>query len=97
MSTATLSNVPATQLTFPWAVPIAEAVPLSLDSVSYETSTAERLDSSTESDSLQSAICDDRIGKPFRIGAVMFRLLKRYGISDAEIAEGIATYTAKNA
>lgn len=46
-------------------------------------------------DSLQEALNGDRIGKPFRVGAVMFRLLKRYGISDEEIAEGIASYTAK--
>jgi hypothetical protein len=45
--------------------------------------------------SLQEALGEDRIGKPFRVGAVMFRLLKRYGITDEEIAEGIAAYTAK--
>ena len=37
----------------------------------------------------------DRIGRPFRVGSVMFRLLKSYGITDEEIAEGIAQYTAK--
>ena len=35
-----------------------------------------------------------RIGKPVRIGSVMFLLLKKYGISDEEIAEGIAKFAA---
>lgn len=47
--------------------------------------------------SVQEALCGDRIGKPVRMGAVMFRLLKRYGITDEEIAEGIAAYHAKRA
>ncbi len=33
-----------------------------------------------------------RIGKPVRMGGVMFKLLKRYGISDQEIAEGLTAY-----
>lgn len=31
-----------------------------------------------------------------RIGAVMIKLLKRYGITDAEIADGIASYAQKH-
>lgn len=37
----------------------------------------------------------DRLCRPMRIGSVMFRLLKSYGITDEEIADGIAAYTAK--
>ncbi len=33
-----------------------------------------------------------RIGKPVRIGGVMFKLLKRYGITDDEIAQGLFDY-----
>ncbi len=45
--------------------------------------------------SFEEAVQGDRIGKPFKIGAVMFRLLKSYGITDEEIAEGVASYHAK--
>ena len=36
-----------------------------------------------------------RIAEPVRIGGVMIKLLKRYGITDAEIAEGLENYAAK--
>lgn len=36
-----------------------------------------------------------RIGAPVRLGAIMIKLLKSYGITDAEIAEGMATYAAQ--
>ncbi len=36
-----------------------------------------------------------RIGKPVRLGSVMIKLLKSYGITDEEIAEGMAAYAAK--
>ncbi len=39
---------------------------------------------------------DGRIAKPVRIGSVMIKLLKRYGITDAEIAEGVANYARKH-
>jgi hypothetical protein len=38
---------------------------------------------------------DARIGKPVRLGAVMIKLLKSYGITDEEIADGLATYAAQ--
>ncbi len=38
---------------------------------------------------------ETRLGKPVRLGAVMLKLLKSYGITDEEIAEGIAAYAAK--
>jgi hypothetical protein len=50
-----------------------------------------------EATSVQEALVGDRLGQPFRIGAVMFRLLKSYGITDEEIAEGIAAYAARRA
>ncbi len=38
--------------------------------------------------SLTAALNGDRIGRPFKMGSVMFRLLKSYGITDEEIAAG---------
>ncbi len=35
--------------------------------------------------------------EPVRIGALLLRLLKQYGITDEEIAEGIEAYAAKRA
>ena len=32
---------------------------------------------------------------PVRLGAVMLKLLKSYGITDEEIAAGVAAYAAK--
>ena len=117
MSTATLSNVPATQLTFAWDMPKAEcdAVIVADRGPKTETRKAEsrlpreqaarsvaRFRSIDDSaamavgeSSLADAMEGDRIGRPFRVGSVMFRLLKSYGITDEEIAEGIAQYTAK--
>lgn len=37
-----------------------------------------------------------RIAEPVRIGGVMIKLLKRYGITDAEISEGLENYAAKH-
>lgn len=106
MSTATLSNAPATQLTFPWAMPqaeqastiIAESVDQPVARVDFAPQREVAVGAQVEEDvapSLREALDGDRIGKPFRVGSVMFRLLKSYGITDEEIAEGIASYTAK--
>lgn len=38
---------------------------------------------------------EGRVAQPVRMGAVMIKLLKRYGITDAEIAEGVANYARK--
>ncbi len=38
---------------------------------------------------------DARIAQPVRMGALMIKLLKRYGITDQEIAEGVANYARK--
>lgn len=37
-----------------------------------------------------------RISKPVRMGGVMIQLLKRYGITDQEISEGLARYALKH-
>lgn len=37
-----------------------------------------------------------RLGKPVKIGATMLQLLRRYGITEAEIAQGIAAYAQKH-
>ncbi len=47
--------------------------------------------------SLTEALEGDRIGRPFKMGSVMFRLLKSYGITDEEIAAGVAAYNARKA
>ena len=36
-----------------------------------------------------------RIARPVRMGGLMIRLLKRYGITDDEIAEGLANYASR--
>lgn len=46
--------------------------------------------------SVAESLNGDRLCKPIRVGSIMFRLLKSYGITDEEIAEGIAAYTAKH-
>lgn len=124
MSTATLSEAPATQLTFPWALPKAESESLivadrnaqadkavinrgSSSDLARRNTRQPRVVSEKQSAPVTSQVVDleqstlkdvmvgDRIAKPFRVGAVMFRLLKSYGITDEEIAEGIAQYSAK--
>lgn len=42
-----------------------------------------------------SAASGTRLGIPVRLGAVMLKLLKSYGITDEEIAEGVAAYASK--
>lgn len=37
-----------------------------------------------------------RVAQPVRMGAIMIKLLKRYGITDQEIAEGVANYARKH-
>lgn len=39
---------------------------------------------------------ETRIAQPVRMGSVMIKLLKRYGITDQEIAEGVANYARKH-
>lgn len=109
MTTATLSAAPATQLTFPWVGAEDEATIVAESKVS-PSSTVEitnvppqaSLIGSTPvvedvASSLTAALQGDRIGRPFKIGSVMFRLLKSYGITDEEIAAGAAAYNARKA
>jgi len=44
---------------------------------------------------IPSSATETRLGMPVRLGAVMLKLLKSYGITDEEIAEGIAACAAK--
>lgn len=37
----------------------------------------------------------ERLERPVRMGSVMIKLLKRYGITDQEISEGLESYAAK--
>ena len=79
-------------------MPKAECEPLIVADRSVQSDRRPAVDDAPrgfEESSLKDALVGDRIGKPFRIGAVMFRLLKSYGISDEEIADGIAQYSAK--
>ena len=48
-----------------------------------------------ESRSIERMGTETRLGKPVRLGAVMVKLLKSYGITDEEIAEGMAAYAAQ--
>ncbi len=50
----------------------------------------------SRSDDCLSFTRDVRLAKPVRMGAVMIQLLKRYGITDREIAEGVANYARKH-
>ena len=94
MSSATIeSPVAATgQLFFVWdepaeATPPAAATPAAAPLAAAPAAVAaERLRLTPQG----------RIAEPVRIGAVMIKLLKRYGISDAEIAEGVASYARKH-
>ena len=44
---------------------------------------------------MPNSVAETRLGIPARLGAVMLKLLKSYGITDEEISEGIAAYAAK--
>ena len=119
MTTATLSGVPATQLTFPWLQgeedgaivaesmvspsAVVEITNLPPQAAAIGTAPVEsRVTSSAAAveevaPSLTAALQGDRIGRPFKMGSVMFRLLKSYGITDEEIAAGVAAYNARKA
>ena len=74
------------QLCFEWQEnsPVSESTPTASDSLS-------------SSAVQQFPGADQRYGKPVRIGAVMIKLLKSYGITDEEIACGLANYARKHA
>ncbi len=91
MTTATLSGAPATQLTFPWVQADDEATIVAKSPVSPNAGA----EITEVAPSLTDALEGDRIGRPFKMGSVMFRLLKSYGITDEEIAAGVAAYNAR--
>lgn len=108
MTTATLSAVtPATQLTFPWvhadeeATAVVESkvrprVAVEITNVPPQASLVAATPMAEDvAPSLTAALQGDRIGRPFKMGSVMFRLLKSYGITDEEIAAGVAAYNAR--
>ena len=90
MSIATFeSPQAATQQFFPWVLEdesesmVAEAVPVAEVTRIVRPAPAAR-------------VTESRSAEPVRLGAVMIKLLKSYGITDAEIAEGMAAYAAKS-
>ena len=56
---------------------------------------AERQAAACESSQL-SFTADGRIEKPIKIGSVMIKLLKKYGVTDQEIQAGLASYALKH-
>ncbi len=107
MTTATLSGSPATQLTFPWVqgeedgAIVAESKLVPSTAVEFTNVPpqaavmAVTAPPAEVADSLSDALVGNRIGRPFKMGSVMFRLLKSYGITDEEIAAGVAAYNAR--
>ena len=49
-----------------------------------------------QSNGLPARATQSRLASPVRLGTMMIQLLKSYGITDEEIAEGLAAYAAKN-
>lgn len=102
------SALPGSQLYFPWtgnddaATPEADA-PTAVEPVSeIEVSSQSAQGGSHRNRAGQvrsapiAAESDrSRVGQPVRIGTMMIKLLKRYGITDAEIAEGLEVYAQK--
>jgi hypothetical protein len=97
MSIATFESPQvASQRFFPW-VSDEEA-----DFGFSDTDSAEDFEAEAEVVCQQTAtptfapVAGTRLGMPVRLGAVMLKLLKSYGITDEEIAEGVAAYAAKS-
>ncbi len=79
------------------AVVPTPSIPSPADSAARPTeSAAIACDRTSSPEGLLSFTADGRIAKPVRMGSVMIKLLKRYGITDAEIAEGVANYARKH-
>lgn len=97
MSVATLENHGSTsQLFFAWS----EDTSLN-DNIPVSSPTASVTGSSAIASSIQRypAVTEPpaRGTGPVRIGKVMLQLLRKYGISDEEIEEGIAAYARRRA
>jgi hypothetical protein len=79
------------------SVPVAASSPAPSAAVSAAASTAaSAVVKDPAPQNHLSFTSDGRIAHPVRIGSVMIKLLKRYGITDAEIAEGVANYARKH-
>lgn len=107
MSNATCASPVATsQLFFAWSeqavapqpaspAPTGYTAPAGYTAISPSTTVPQRAASLAQTGRLDFNR-DARIAKPVRMGAVMIKLLKRYGITDQEIAEGVANYARKH-
>lgn len=107
MSFAVLDSTPAsTQLRFLWDEP--ELVATNTSSCTASREAAEHSSSSNNAKGHHGTNIrqlapkrpecinrSTRIGKEVRLGSVMIRLLKSYGITDDEILEGVASYARK--
>lgn len=76
--------------------PAAPAVVLTPPTTAPTESAAQQVQRSSNPAGHLTFTSDGRIAQPVRIGSVMIKLLKRYGITDAEIAEGVASYARKH-
>ena len=95
MSNATCASpIASSQLFFAWSEQ-AEASPPAAIAPSTNTA-ATPLGATSGETGYLSFTHNARIAKPVRMGAVMIKLLKRYGITDQEIAEGVANYARKH-
>lgn len=102
------SDLPGSQLYFPWtgadevAVPVATKVAADAEVPSAGMQDISQLDRAGQFKS-QAVLTQpmstqpdrSRLGQPVRMGTMMIKLLKRYGITDAEIAEGLESYARK--
>ncbi len=103
MSIATFESPEvATQQFFPWVFD-EDADCGSADAESFDDFAVEvnvvcppPVPASVVSKSATKSATETRLGKPVRLGAVMIKLLKSYGITDEEIAAGMAAYAAND-
>ena len=91
------SPATASQLYFAWSEP--DSSPHALPATREETPTYEplaKISQPAKRDEPLALTPEGRIAKPVRMGAIMIKLLKRYGITDAEIEEGVANYARQH-
>lgn len=88
------SSVVPSQLFLPFAQPESEP------EVAVENPTSGSTAATTEEPAkIVCRVAEDgtkRISEPVRVGTVMIKLLKRYGITDEEISQGLQDYAAKH-
>ncbi len=73
----------------------AKAAPSSKPAAVQKASPIPGPDLHPTSNGLPARATHPRLAKPVRLGAVMFQLLRSYGVTDEEIAQGLAAYAAK--